>query len=431
MDRMEEIYKQLTQVDIEEQKKIWDERGRGYYGEFVLFCRLYKSIQGNFKILMNLNLPTEDGKTTEIDLLMIHETGIYVFEVKHHKGIIYGTDEDPLWTQYFKTASNHTFHNPIEQNGYHVRALKNLFPEEPISSVIVFTNNDCEIRVNNQNPYIDICKLDSVNQALAKRFQKQCLSVERIEEIFQTLAKYSPMQEPAVLNGETAPFGSWLEPTIVQMKAYEKESQKKLNELTEKVKELENQKKSNKVVTICTIVISILSAILCITIGCCIIDAAYDSYYTEKIKDFEHKFLHVDEIDNPYIDELSTYVTVSDALLSPLTADAVEFSAKINLTTKAYCVLINKDAKYIVMTQDGKVREYDVFDESSHYMESSNRLNRNYYSPSLKLEPARFYGINDPSQIVYVKIIGVTLEKTDFSHTDIKDDLEIKLYQKF
>ena len=64
-------------------------------------------------------------------------------------------------------------------------------------------------------------------------------------------------------------------------------------------------------------------------------------------------------------------------------------------------------------------------------MESSNRLNRNYYSPSLKLEPARFYGINDPSQIVYVKIIGVTLEKTDFSHTDIKDDLEIKLYQKF
>lgn len=38
---------------------------------------------------MNLNIPIEDGKTTEIDLLMIHETGIYVFEIKHYKGTIY------------------------------------------------------------------------------------------------------------------------------------------------------------------------------------------------------------------------------------------------------------------------------------------------------------------------------------------------------
>ena len=31
---IKEIYKQLTGVDIEEQKKLWDERGKRYYGEF-------------------------------------------------------------------------------------------------------------------------------------------------------------------------------------------------------------------------------------------------------------------------------------------------------------------------------------------------------------------------------------------------------------
>ena len=72
---------------MQEQKKLWDERGKGYYGEFLVFTELYKNIKGNCKILMNLEVPTDNGKTTEIDLIMIHENGIYVFEIKHYKGI--------------------------------------------------------------------------------------------------------------------------------------------------------------------------------------------------------------------------------------------------------------------------------------------------------------------------------------------------------
>ena len=100
------IYTQLTNVDIERQKQIWDDRGKGYYGEYLLFCELYKSIAGSGKILMNLNVPIENNKTTELDLVLIHETGLYVFEVKHYKGTIYGKDTDPIWTQYFRTVRN-------------------------------------------------------------------------------------------------------------------------------------------------------------------------------------------------------------------------------------------------------------------------------------------------------------------------------------
>ena len=81
MDDTKNVYKSLTNVDIDVQRRIWDERGRGYYGEYLLFSKLYQFLPGNGKILMNLNIPISADKTTEIDLLLIHETGLYVFEM--------------------------------------------------------------------------------------------------------------------------------------------------------------------------------------------------------------------------------------------------------------------------------------------------------------------------------------------------------------
>ena len=127
---MKKVYKQLTNVDIDDQKRIWfsqgNERAKGYYGEYLVFCELYKYINGNCKILMNLNIPTGDGKTTEIDLILIHETCIYVFEIKNYKGTIYGNGNGEIWTQYFRTAPNNVFRNPILQNEYHIKAINNM-----------------------------------------------------------------------------------------------------------------------------------------------------------------------------------------------------------------------------------------------------------------------------------------------------------------
>ena len=41
---MNKIYKNLTNVEIDSQIKLWNERGKGYYGEFLVFSTLYKSI---------------------------------------------------------------------------------------------------------------------------------------------------------------------------------------------------------------------------------------------------------------------------------------------------------------------------------------------------------------------------------------------------
>lgn len=70
----------------------------GNYGEFLTFAKLEK-LQGRYKLLTNLYLPKQDGTTTEVDLVMIAETGLYVFESKNYSGWIFGDEKSKNWMQ--------------------------------------------------------------------------------------------------------------------------------------------------------------------------------------------------------------------------------------------------------------------------------------------------------------------------------------------
>lgn len=61
MSDLDQIYFDATSVNINEQIDLWDKRGIGYYGEYMLFSDLYKHVNGQCKILMNLNIPVSDG----------------------------------------------------------------------------------------------------------------------------------------------------------------------------------------------------------------------------------------------------------------------------------------------------------------------------------------------------------------------------------
>lgn len=143
-DTTADAYKKLTGIDVAAAQYINDPRGKGYYGEFLLFSVLYRHLPGTCKILMNLQIPAYYGHATELDLVLIHETGLYVFEAKHYKGTIYGQTHEEYWTQYFRTAPNQRFRNPVQQNAFHIENLRRLFPNIPIHSFIVFTNDDCD-----------------------------------------------------------------------------------------------------------------------------------------------------------------------------------------------------------------------------------------------------------------------------------------------
>jgi len=89
--------------------------------------------------------------TTQVDIVAIDTSGIYVIESKNYSSIIKGSSKDKKWVQLFAGKKYKRFNNPIFQNKRHVDAIKkNLVnfgvPEQAFKSYIVFGDN-CKLCV--------------------------------------------------------------------------------------------------------------------------------------------------------------------------------------------------------------------------------------------------------------------------------------------
>ena len=91
------------------------------------------------KILRNLYIPYKGG-TSEIDLIMLTEFGIYVIESKNYSGWIFGSENNKNWTVSYNKNSKERLYNPIWQNKSHIKALTNYLQitDTGINSLIIF-----------------------------------------------------------------------------------------------------------------------------------------------------------------------------------------------------------------------------------------------------------------------------------------------------
>lgn len=118
---------------------------KGAYGEFLTDNKLHM-IEGVSKTLRNIYIPYRD-KTTEIDVLMIHEKGLFVFESKNYSGWIFGSENQTQWTQMLNRNTKYRFYNPIKQNAAHIKVLSDYLKLDPdlMKSYIVFSER-CELK---------------------------------------------------------------------------------------------------------------------------------------------------------------------------------------------------------------------------------------------------------------------------------------------
>lgn len=82
-----------------------------------------------------------DGKSSQIDHIVVSAYGIFVIETKNYKGWIFGSDTSRQWTQNIY-GEKHSFYNPVLQNQGHIFALKKLLnlPADFFISVIAFSS---------------------------------------------------------------------------------------------------------------------------------------------------------------------------------------------------------------------------------------------------------------------------------------------------
>ena len=176
------------------------EENLGPYGEFLTIKQIVKACgetQSFYKILNNIYLHSSDG-TTEVDIVLIHETGVYVFESKNYAGFIFGSAEQKEWTQSLNPREKHRFYNPLWQNRGHIAALKRVLGQNlQYYSFIVFSER-CQLKkVPPDNASTFILRRHNLRDSLVKKLctTSTALSIDQIEQLYQKLVPFSNVSE--------------------------------------------------------------------------------------------------------------------------------------------------------------------------------------------------------------------------------------------
>jgi len=100
---------------------------------------------GKFNVLNDLLLKRDDSHTSQIDHVVIGESGVFVIETKNYKGHISGDSWAGEWFQNIK-KNEWPFENPLLQNKGHIKALKKhlneRFPDLKYHSLVVFPSRN-------------------------------------------------------------------------------------------------------------------------------------------------------------------------------------------------------------------------------------------------------------------------------------------------
>lgn len=156
------------------------------------------------KILNNIYLPKNENEYNELDVILICNYGIFLFEIKNYSGWIFGDRNTEYWTKSFKHKS-YKFYNPIMQNLKHLDLLKKFVNIEKYNlykSVVLFMGN-AKIKnfiENKNNDYI-LTKEDYFRlNYIIKENNIELLSNFEVDEIYNKLKIHTNVSEATKLN---------------------------------------------------------------------------------------------------------------------------------------------------------------------------------------------------------------------------------------
>lgn len=124
---------------------------KGWIGEISVDYKLDKlnRSEEEYTIMHDIIVPTVNGKTTQIDHLVISKYGVFVIETKNFRGWIMGSEHNPYWTQVIYKRKEKLF-NPVRQNYGHIKSIETIIGEEYIDSIkgIVCFTGRATLKVN-------------------------------------------------------------------------------------------------------------------------------------------------------------------------------------------------------------------------------------------------------------------------------------------
>ena len=184
-------YKRASNVSFEDAFN-----DKGYNGEYEIF-EVLRKVRGIRRIIVNAYIPTDNkGNTTEIDLILIHETGIYVIESKNYSGWIFGDENNKNWMQMLNKHSKQPFYNPIWQNNTHIKYLNNFLNDidtKYFRSLIVFGERCSIKKMNVESKNVTVIKYENLISTLNTMMKNSSLklSLDDVETIYSRLKPFT------------------------------------------------------------------------------------------------------------------------------------------------------------------------------------------------------------------------------------------------
>lgn len=178
----------FDQRNIELSGQLGEEATAGFIAKFP----------DSYRGFQNLHV-TWEGKTSELDMVVVGPTGVFVIETKNHNGLIQGNLEDHDWVQ-FKTGRaggqySKTFYSPVKQVGTHVYRLAHYLRSNGqnvhVDAMVFFTNPDATVQVYGTPGKIPVYAGQPGANLIAQQIlsAKPALSPQTVDNICRRLQK--------------------------------------------------------------------------------------------------------------------------------------------------------------------------------------------------------------------------------------------------
>lgn len=145
-------------------------------------------VSGTHRVLLNVQIPSSQG-THSIDAILLHESGIYVINVKQKSGWISGREQDTEWVQSLHGGKKVNFANPIHQNKRAIFALQDVLPEinKTLYETLILFTDDCSFQqIEILSNHTDVIKTTELKSWLRK-LDGERLTPNEIEAVYNAL----------------------------------------------------------------------------------------------------------------------------------------------------------------------------------------------------------------------------------------------------
>lgn len=321
--------------------------------------------------------------------------------------------------------------NPILQNDYHIRALRNLGMNQPINSIVVFTNQECELRINSHGigHEEDIMKLNQLSATLNRQFKerKSVLALEEIDRLFNLLKTFTAIQEPVEVYEETEKLSVH---ELMQRLQHQVKQQKDELRLVKR----QFRFKLGVLIFGCLVIIAMISQQVNPEVQTALDETTNELVLVQEklatteqeLQVMNQKFQVVSQDEGKLID-LPLDIEVEGLELQPHDLYETAYQLTFSLRNMSdYLIQFTPDAELLVMLEDGTLQSYPIFGDHKMYHYVSAGLIKNQ-----KKSFGMFDLMNVTSDISWIKVSSLEVGRSiNYQKEIVETAYEVMIYEK-